>query len=126
MAIKKKIVIIEDSKKISVVLQEVLKSEGYEVFWSNNGIEGIRTVRREKPDIILLDLLLPKVNGYEICNMIKRDNQLRHIPVLVISTLGGKEHIQKAKLCGAEKFMKKPYQLDDLLAEIKKTLAAGS
>ncbi len=119
---KKKIVIVEDSQKISFVLKEVLESENYEVFWANNGIEGIRLIRREKPDLVLLDLLLPKISGYEVCSMVKRDNNLRHIPILVISTLSDPQYMKKAKLCGAEKYMKKPYQLDNLLSEIKKML----
>ena len=117
---KKKIVMVEDSKTISSVLKEVLEAEGYEFFWANNGVDGVRLIRREKPDLVLLDLLLPKLNGYEVCNLVKRDNAIRHIKILVISTLSDSEHMQKAKLCGAQNFMKKPYNLEDLLAEIKK------
>lgn len=115
----KKILIVEDSKTISTVLLEVLKAEGYDVVWADNGVDGIRLAKSEKPDLILLDLLLPKLNGYEVCNAVKRNNATRHIKVLVISTLGDKEHVEKAKLCGAKTFMKKPYDLQDLLTEIK-------
>ena len=117
---QKKILIVEDSRTISTVLIEVLKSEGFEVFWADNGVEGIRLAKMKKPDLILLDLLLPKLNGYEVCNAIKRDNITRHIKILVISTLDDKEHVEKAKLCGAKNFMKKPYDLQALLTEIKK------
>ncbi|MCG2725364.1 MAG: response regulator [Elusimicrobia bacterium] len=115
----KKILIVEDSKSMSAVLQEVLESQGYEVTWANNGIDGIRLAKSEKPDLILLDLLLPKLNGYEVCNAVKRNNSTRHIKILIISTLGDKDHMEKAKLCGAKNFMKKPYNLQDLLTEIK-------
>ena len=115
----KKILIVEDSKTISTVLLQVLKSEGYNVTWADNGVDGIRLAKSEKPDLILLDLLLPKLNGYEVCNAIKRNNETRHIKVLIISTLADKDHVEKAKLCGAKNFMKKPYDLQDLLTEIK-------
>lgn len=116
---KRKILIIEDSKATFTVLKEVLESEGYTVLLAGDGVAGIAMTRREKPDLILLDLLLPKLNGYEVCNSIKRDNLTRHIPVLVISTMDSAESVEKARLCGAKNFMKKPYNLDDLLREIK-------
>ncbi|MBU2574448.1 MAG: response regulator [Elusimicrobia bacterium] len=118
----KKILIVEDSKTMSVVLKEVLESEGYTVSLAGDGVTGIALARREMPDLLLLDLLLPKLNGYEVCNTLKRDNSTRHIQVLVISTMSSPESMEKAKLCGAKNFMKKPYNLEDLLREIKKLL----
>jgi len=125
-----KILIVEDSKNTSGVLKEVLESEGYIVCLAGDGVAGIAMARREKPDLILLDLLLPKLNGYEVCNSVKRDNLTRHIPILVISTMDSPESLEKIKFCGAQNFMKKPYNLDDLLGEIKRLLilprASGS
>jgi len=114
----KKILIVEDSKAISTVLKEILEGEGL----AGDGVAGIALARREKPDLVLLDLLLPKLNGYEVCNTLKRDNDTRHINVLVISTMDSPESVEKARLCGARNFMKKPYNLDDLLREIKRLL----
>ncbi|MBI5744303.1 MAG: response regulator, partial [Elusimicrobia bacterium] len=87
-----------------------------------DGVAGLALARREKPDLILLDLLLPKLNGYDVCNALMRDNLTRHIPILIISTLDNPDSVQKAKQCGAKNFMKKPYNLDDLLREIKRLL----
>jgi CheY-like chemotaxis protein len=117
-----RILIIEDSKATSVVLKEVLESEGHTILLAGDGVAGIALVRREKPDLVLLDLLLPKLNGYEVCNTIKRDNATRHIPVLIISTMDSPESVEKAKLCGAKDFIRKPYDLDDLLREIRRLL----
>jgi len=118
----RKIVMIEDSKAASTVLKDVLSAEGHTVLHAADGVTGLALARREKPDLILLDLLLPKLNGYEVCNALMRDNLTRHIPVLIISTLDTPESIEKAKLCGARNFMKKPYDLDTLLREIKRLL----
>lgn len=117
-----RIVMIEDSKAASTVLKEVLESEGHTVHHAADGVAGLALARREKPDLILLDLLLPKLNGYDVCNALMRDNLTRHIPILIISTLDNPESVQKAKQCGAKNFMKKPYNLDDLLREIKRLL----
>ncbi|OGR75529.1 MAG: hypothetical protein A2X32_13240 [Elusimicrobia bacterium GWC2_64_44] len=113
---------IEDSKAASGVLKDVLAAEGYAVLHAADGVSGLALARREKPDLILLDLLLPKLNGYDVCNALMRDNLMRHTPVLIISTLDTPESIEKAKQCGARNFMKKPYNLDDLLREIKRLL----
>lgn len=120
------ILIIEDSKATSTVLKEVLESEGHTVFLADDGVTGIAQARREKPDLILLDLLLPKLNGYEVCNSVKRDNATRHIPILVISTMDSPESVEKIRLCGARDFIKKPYDLDTLLREIRRLLPEKS
>jgi len=119
---KKKILIIEDSKKTTSVLKEVLEMEGYSVYIANDGVNGIAMARREKPDLILLDLLLPKVSGFDVCSILKKDDYTRHIPIIIISTMYSKENIDKLKICGILNFLKKPYKLEDLLAEIKKTI----
>ena len=118
----RKIVMIEDSKAASTVLKEVLESEGHTVLHAADGVAGLALARREKPDLILLDLLLPKLNGYQDCNSLMRDSLTRHTPILIISTLDTPESIEKAKTCGARNFMKKPYNLEDLLREIKRLL----
>ena len=117
-----KIVMIEDSKAASTVLKAVLEAEGHTVLHAADGVTGLAMARREKPDLVLLDLLLPKLNGYDVCNALMRDNLTRHIPILIISTLDNPESVEKAKLCGARNFMKKPYNLEDLLREIKRLL----
>ncbi|OGR46614.1 MAG: hypothetical protein A2X34_05190 [Elusimicrobia bacterium GWC2_51_8] len=119
---KKKILIVEDSKSTSEALKAVLEAEGRLAFLAHDGVTGLALARREKPDLILLDLLLPKLNGYEVCAALKRDNTVRHIPVLIISTMDSPESVERAEICGAKNFMKKPYNLEDLLREIKKLL----
>ncbi len=121
-----RILIIEDSKATSTVLKEVLESDGHTVHLADDGIAGIALARREKPDLILLDLLLPKLNGYEVCNAVKRDNATRHIPILIISTMDSPESVERIKLSGAANFIKKPYDLNTLLREIKRLLPEKS
>jgi CheY-like chemotaxis protein len=118
----KKILIVEDSKKTGLVLKEVLDKMGYSAILVNDGVQGIATARREKPDLILLDLLLPKVSGFDVCLTLKKDNATRNIPIIIISTMYTQENIDKLKVYGAVNFLKKPYQLEDLLKEIKRNL----
>lgn len=118
----KKILMIEDSKKTSLILKEVLEQNSYQVFLEHDGVSGLACAKREKPDLILLDLLLPKVSGFEVCKTLKRDNSTRHIPIIILSTMYNDESVEKMKLLGAVSFMKKPYRLEELLEEIKKQL----
>lgn len=119
---KMKILIIEDSKNMSAVLKEVLEHEGITVLQAFDGVTGFMLVRREKPDLVLLDLLLPKMSGYDVCSKIMKDNLTRHIPVLIVSTLDTRDSMNKLHAAGAKHFMKKPYSLDELLAKIKSLL----
>ena len=117
-----KILIIEDSKNMSGMLKEILEHDGITVLQAFDGVSGLMAARREKPDLILLDLLLPKMSGYDVCNRIMKDNMTRHIPVLAVSTLDTRDSMNKLRMAGARHFMKKPYDLDALLAKIKSLL----
>ncbi|GAB4031942.1 MAG: hypothetical protein Fur0012_09860 [Elusimicrobiota bacterium] len=118
----KKILMIEDSKKTSLILKEVLEKTGYIVFLEQDGVSGLSAARREKPDLILLDLLLPKISGFDVCKNLKQDNSTRHIPIIILSTMYNQENMEKMKVLGAVNFLKKPYRLEELLLEIKKHL----
>ncbi len=118
-----KILIVEDNKKGSQILKEVLEKEGYEVIVANDGIEGFRMAKKEIPDLVLLDLLLPKISGFDICIKLMEDEKTRRIPIIVISTLAeDKLTYEKLKKCEVLRFMRKPYSMDELLGEVKKVL----
>ena len=118
----KKIVMIEDSKVLGTALSGALKVEGIAVFWAQNGVEGVSLAKAEKPDLILLDLMLPKLSGFEVCKLLKTDNDTWRIPVIIMSTLSDPESKERAKEAGADYFIPKPYDLADTLNEIKKHL----
>ena len=115
-----KFLLIEDSKSLAEVLSGVLKLRGIEVFVASDGVSGIEMAKKEKPDLILLDLMLPKISGYDVCKKLKEDNTTWRIPVVVMSTLSKPEQIDRAKAAGADHFIKKPYNLDETIREIMK------
>lgn len=118
----KKVVLIEDSKSLATVLVEILRKEGLDVQWAADGVQGVSLVKREKPDLILLDLMLPKISGFEVCKLLKTDNATWRIPVLIMSTLSDAESRTRAQEAGADYFIAKPYDLAATVAEIKKYL----
>jgi len=114
----KKIVMIEDSKDVAGALSGVLRLKGVEVFVARDGVAGLELAKKEKPDLILLDIMLPKISGFEVCKMLKTDNLTWRIPVIIMSTLSKPEHIDRAKAAGADHFIGKPYDLDATVSEI--------
>lgn len=113
-----KILLIEDSKTLAVPLKAALEIKGHEVIWVNDGRDGFPMVKKVMPDIILLDLMLPHVSGYEICKAVKKDNGTWRIPVVIMSTLTSREQQERAADAGADHFIGKPYDLQMTLAEI--------
>ena len=115
-----KILLIEDSKVLGSALKEALELKGHEIAWVTDGREGFPAVKKNMPDLILLDLMLPHVSGYEICKAIKKDNGTWRIPVVIMSTLTKPEQKERAMEAGADHFVDKPYNLQQTMAEILK------
>lgn len=118
----KKIVLIEDSKVLGQALTAALKAEKIQTHWAADGAAGVALAKQEKPDVILLDLMLPKLSGFEVCKLLKTDNTTWRIPIVIMSTLTDEESRTRAQEAGADYFIGKPYDLVSTLAEIKKIL----
>jgi len=120
---KKKILVIEDEKTLRFLIVQTLVQEGFEVEEAIDGEEGIQKLKKNKPDLILLDLLLPSINGFEVLSKIKRDSDLESIPVIILSNLGQEEEIKKGLNLGAIDYLiKAHFTLDQVVARIKKVL----
>lgn len=102
-----KVLIIEDDKVISTVYESELHQENIEVDVAQNGEEGLEKARKSKPDLILLDMILPRKNGFEVLEELKKDKMLNKIPVVVSSALSQKVDIDEAMKLGAYKYLSK-------------------
>ena len=119
----KKILIIEDDQRINKVYRAKLMVEGIDVAVALDGEEGLRKVYSEKPDLILLDLMLPKISGFDILKKIKSDPKVKDIPVLVLSNLAQEKEIEKGKALGAEDYLVKTnFSIQEVMEKIKKAL----
>jgi DNA-binding response OmpR family regulator len=119
---KRKILIIEDDKSLQNALVEILTQEKYEIISAFDGEEGLRKAKDEKPDLILLDIILPKKDGYEILAEIKKGEE-KNIPILILTNLGEIDNVQKALDLGATTFMvKSDFSLKDVLEKVKENL----
>ena len=104
-----KILIIEDDKFLRELIVSKLTKENYEVFEAVDGEEGVKKIREEKPDLILLDLILPGIDGFEVLSQMKSDPVVSSIPVIILSNLGQKEDIEKGIELGATDYMIKAH-----------------
>src|SRR3989344_4007492 len=116
----KKILFIEDEEALQKVVKETLEKNGYDVFSALDGKEGIKVAKIERPDLILLDLILPQKDGFEVMKALKESPNTAAIPVIVLTNLEGSADIEKALSLGARTYLvKSNYSLDDVLLKVK-------
>jgi phosphoserine phosphatase RsbU/P len=113
------IVIAEDSRVQGKVLQQRLIAAGYDAHVGVNGELALKLVQEHKPDIVVSDIEMPKMTGYELCNAIKTSDELRHIPVILLSTLSEAEDIIRGLAAGADNYITKPYDINFLISRIE-------
>lgn len=119
----KRILVVEDHEDNRQILRDLLGSAGYEIIEAGNGEDGVAAATGQKPDLILMDIQLPIVDGYEATRRIKSDPELRSIPIIVVTSyaLGGDE--EKARAAGCDAYVAKPYSPRQLLATIREFLS---
>ena len=119
----KKILFVEDESVLRKTLGDVLTQEGYEIISAEDGEKGLELSKTEKPDLILLDLILPKMNGFEVLESLKKDEIVKDIPVIVLTNLEGSDGISKVIELGASAYLvKAEYSLEELIGKIKHAL----
>ena len=119
---KKQILIIEDEPDIQELLSFNLDNNGYKVYTASNGEKGLEVARKEHPDLILLDLMLPGIHGLDVCRIIKSDQDTSGISIIMLTALGQEEDIIKGLETGADDYVTKPFSLQVLQARIKSVL----
>jgi len=123
MAGKSKILIIEDEEVLCKALKSILEGD-YEVIIAFNGKEGIEKIEKEEPDVILLDIFLPNMNGLDILEIVRKGKDTKEIPVIILSNCGGRKNVEKGLDMGANKyFIKADTDLTDVLAAVKEVLS---
>ena len=119
----KKILLIEDEEIMIGLLQRKLTKEGYEISVAGDGEEGLKVMREVKPDLILLDIIMPKMGGFEVMEKINKDPELKKIPVIVISNSGQPVELDRAQKLGAKDWLiKTEFDPQEVINKVKKQL----
>lgn len=119
-----RILIVDDELDLVSVLRFGLEAEGFEVIEAADGEEGLRRAREERPHLMVLDLMLPKLDGYKVCRALKFDERYKNLPIFILSARSGEQDRRLALDMGADAFISKPYDMKDLVARIRGRLTA--
>ena len=121
----KKILIVDDELNMRMLLKETLEEfedEGVEVLVAENGEEAIESIKTEKPELVILDVMMPEVDGFEVCNTIKNKLGMKDVYVLMLTADGQEFNKQKSKDVGTDDFMTKPFDPDEIIKKAAKIL----
>ena len=119
---KRKVLVVDDEPSIAKILRKQLEVAGFDVTVAVDGEEGFNKVREWRPELVLLDVMLPKINGHEVCKLLKADPELKAIPVIMLTAKTQRQDQDLAQQQGADAFLTKPFQLSELLAKAKSLL----
>jgi DNA-binding response OmpR family regulator len=121
-----RILIAEDEPSIVMSLEFLLKGAGYEVMIASDGNEALRLAVEQRPDLVLLDIMLPLVNGFEVCRRLRQDAALQHVPILLLTARGRESEIARGMALGASAYMTKPFATQELVRTVGNLLAGNS
>jgi DNA-binding response OmpR family regulator len=119
---RKKILIAEDEIVIAKLVRILLERKGYEVFTASDGAEALRLAFNEEPDLLILDLMMPKMTGEEVCRELRKDDQFDGMPVIMLTAKSGDADRVIGRVLGADEYMTKPFEGSELLGKIEELL----
>jgi len=120
---KIKIALVEDEKFLLGAMRDKLEREGFDVKTATNGEIGLEVIKKEKPALVLLDLIMPVKSGFEVLEEIQKDSELKKIPIIILSNLGQESDIEKGKELGAVDFLvKADFKMKEVIAKVREHL----
>jgi len=119
---KKKILVIDDTQLILEMIRNVLEENGYEVVTASDGIKGLQKVREEKPDLVILDVVMPGMSGFEVCKILREDESNNLMPIIMLTGQDREEDILNGLDLGADDYITKPFNCRELVSRVRNTL----
>jgi len=118
-----KILIVDDEPSLIVALQFLMEQNGYETIAALSGEEAMEAIAKHHPDLVLLDIMLPVVDGFEVCQRVRENQDWKDIRIVLLTALGSEAHVTKGLDLGADAYVTKPFSNTDLVAQVKELLA---
>ncbi|MCX5679064.1 MAG: response regulator [Candidatus Omnitrophica bacterium] len=118
----KKILLVEDERDLSTAMVFRLEANGYTAITAYDGQDGLKKAKKEKPDLIILDLMLPKMDGYKVCALLKGDTRYSKIPIIIFTARAQDDDMKMAKEVGADAYITKPFEPETLILKIKELI----
>lgn len=120
-----KVMVIDDSKTIRRTAETLLQKAGCEVVTATDGFDALAKIADEKPDVIFVDIMMPRLDGYQTCALIKNNSTFKSTPVIMLSSKDGLFDKAKGRIVGSDEYLTKPFSKDELLGAIKKYYTAS-
>ena len=120
----KKILIADDEQNIVISIEFLLRREGFEVLVASDGVEALAKVRAERPELVLLDVMMPKMNGFDVCQALRADPELSATRILMLTAKGRDTEVSKGLGLGADGYMTKPFSTKELAEKVRELLGA--
>ena len=121
---QKKILVVDDEKDIVETLSFMMRARGYEVIEAYDGEEGMKLAKEQSPDLMILDVMMPKINGYKIARLLKYDSKYKHIPIIMVTARGQDSDKLIGEETGADEYITKPFEFEEVLDCVNKYLEA--
>ena len=118
----KKILLVDDSSTILMMEKFILRNDPFVLITASNGEEAVRKAAREQPDLILLDVIMPRMNGFEACRLIRENDASKHIPIIMVTTRGEATNVETGWMSGCTDYVTKPINATELLAKVRSLL----
>jgi two-component system phosphate regulon response regulator PhoB len=116
---KLRILVVEDEPAVAELLRVGLEAEGFEVLKAEDGLECLKKIRSQKPSLVILDVMLPRIDGFKVCRLLKFDKSTQDIPIILCSARSSDADRERGRHAGADHYVVKPFEKEDLLAIIK-------
>ncbi len=120
------ILIVDDEKNIAISVDYLLRREGYTVSVAHDGEEGLRLIREQRPDLVLLDIMMPKLDGFQVCQIVRQDPALAGVRIVMLTAKGRDAEREKGLTLGADAYITKPFSTRELVSQIKALLAPAA
>jgi|YNPNPStandDraft_1061719.scaffolds.fasta_scaffold49527_2 two-component system alkaline phosphatase synthesis response regulator PhoP/two-component system response regulator VicR len=120
---RKKILAVDDDKFIVMVIRVNLEFEGYEVVEAYDGVQALEMIESENPDLVVLDIMMPEMNGWDVLSRIRENPKTEDLPVIMLTALAQDRDIEEATLRGADVYLTKPFEPEELILTVKRMLA---
>ncbi|MBX7247344.1 MAG: response regulator [Candidatus Sumerlaeaceae bacterium] len=125
MSEKKKILAVDDESDLLLIIKTALFSEGFDVITASNGPDGLALAEDQKPDLLILDMMMPEMNGFEVLKCMRDNPKTQDIPVIMLTGVSEKSKIRQALDSGIDYYIVKPFEFHDLISKVKIALEGG-
>lgn len=120
-----KILVVDDEPDVLLIVKTGMQAEGYDVVTASNGVDALAMVKEEKPDAVILDVMMPLMDGFEVLAKLKEDDATAAVPVIMLTGLSERSKIQKALVSGIHFYVVKPFEFEELIQKVRTVLNAS-